>query len=134
METRLSSSCDLTLLRSLPLEAGRLQVLIQANDRLAVLVAKVRERFWMNTAREDLQRLHDPRPRSIEIGVAVGHVDASFRLAPGVPGQRRSEHIELVEGALQRKAAGLDQHDVWLEREQGFFRHGRRVITGAGYQ
>src|SRR5215470_18134631 len=98
METRLSSSdsssCCRLLLSRLPLEAGWLQVRIQANDRLAVLVAKVRERVWMHTACENLQRLHDPRPRSIEIGVAVGHVDAPLRLAPGVPGQRRSEHIE----------------------------------------
>src|SRR5215470_7876722 len=104
METRLSSSdsssCCRLLLSRLPLEAGWLQVRIQANDRLAVLVAKVRERVWMHTACENLQRLHDPRPRSMEMGVAAAHVAAPRPLAQGAPGQPRWENIDLAEGAL----------------------------------
>src|SRR5690349_4847551 len=82
----------------------------QAHEAVRVLRAEVEELEGMHHRGEDLRGLDEPRPRAVEVRVAVGeeHVAAGAR----GPRQRLDEvaqRLELHQRALEREAARLDQ-------------------------
>src|SRR5664279_3871160 len=69
------------------------------------------EQLGMNARREDLERLDEPRSRTIEVRVAIGDVDPGGRHRCG---DLRHE-IALLERAFDREAAWLDDDHVRSE-------------------
>ena len=79
-----------------------------------MLAGEVLERLGMDAGGQDLERLDDPRPRAVEVGVSVGEV------RPRAPsrGEGIAQSWQLRAGARQIEAAGLDQDDVRFQRGQ----------------
>src|SRR5207302_11396328 len=80
----------------------------QRRETRGVLLGEIGKRFGMHAGGQDLERLDDPRPRSIEVSVPVGEPGARvLRSRQPLP-----QNVDLLERARKAEAAWLHDDDV----------------------
>src|SRR5439155_13191018 len=84
----------------------------------------------LNTRRENLERIDDPRPGPVEVRVPVGEEDTPLAHAlPLGPGEDARKCLDLRDRSLEGKAAWLHEDDVRIETGELCTRHRWRPLA-----
>src|SRR5437773_10190657 len=79
---------------------------------------------------KDFERLHEPRPRPVEVLIAVGDDDRSFAYgAECLPFRAVLQQVPIAQRVVDAKPAGADDDQIGIGCAELFPCHPRRMLS-----